>query len=231
MAEFVDEEQHGTEDAITAIATVEDLDRYCYYVAGTVGHMLTEIFGQHHPSISGERLDRMKSLATSFGLGLQLTNIIKDVADDRRRGHYYVPKQLCLLAGIEPREVRDGSHQQESLVVMNALIEKAKGHLCDALTYSICLPRRQHGIRSFCLTSLFFAVQTLRLAERNSELLSSDKKLKISRRLVRVTLAATLSIASVDSLVKGYFRYLAGRSWWLKYKNQRQPEIATKTAG
>lgn len=222
MAEFVESERGHSPDTVTSISTVEDLDRYCYYVAGTVGHMLTDVFAQHHPAISETRHARMRSLATSFGLGLQLTNIIKDVADDRRRGHYYVPRQLCMMAGIEPRNVRDGSHREESMEVLRALIEKAKGHLCDALEYSIILPRRQHGMRSFCLTSLFFAVKTLRLAERDTDLLTSDQKLKISRAAVVRTLVVTWSIASINTLVKMYFRLLAGGPWWRRCRKVQE---------
>ena len=62
-----------------ALATVDDLERYCYYVAGTVGHLLTGLFHTIQPGVSDRRFEQLDKLATSFGLGLQLTNIIKDV--------------------------------------------------------------------------------------------------------------------------------------------------------
>jgi len=195
------------------ISTMDDLDRYCYYVAGTVGHMLTELFSRHHPSV-GNRYDRLKGLATSFGLGLQLTNIIKDVADDRRRGRIFVPRQLCQAAGISPDEVQDPVHVHEARQVMDRLIDKAKGHLCDALRYSTSLPRREYRIRAFCLTSLYFAVRTLRLAQDDGRLLRADQKLKITRAAVRRTVVATKVVAPVDALVRAYFRHLAGPEWW-----------------
>ena len=71
---------------MSALIDVADLDQYCYYVAGTVGHLLTALFPLHHRRLSKDHEKRLKALATSFGLGLQLTNIIKDVADDARRG-------------------------------------------------------------------------------------------------------------------------------------------------
>jgi farnesyl-diphosphate farnesyltransferase len=212
MAEFA-----GKTDASAdrvAIGTVEDLERYCYYVAGTVGHLLTELFRQHKPTPTPGQYHKMESLATSFGLGLQLTNIIKDVADDKRRGQSFLPRQVCRDAGIDPEDIQDKSHLGESRQVMQLLIEKAKNHLCDALRYSIALPRRHYGIRKFCLTSLYFAVGTLRLADRDPLLLDPEHKVKISRAQVYRTILITKLIAPVNWLVKLYFQLLAGGTWW-----------------
>lgn len=212
MAEFAARTRIGPTDA--SIATVDDLERYCYYVAGTVGHLLTELFRQHRPFPTTAQYQRMKSLATSFGVGLQLTNIIKDVAEDLSRGQSFLPQQMCREVGIRPEEVHDESHLSESTHVMRLLIRKAREHLCDALHYSTALPRRHYGIRTFCLTSLYFAVATLRLADRDTWLLDPGHKLKIPRSQVYRTLVLTKLIAPVNWMVKLYFRILAGQSWW-----------------
>jgi farnesyl-diphosphate farnesyltransferase len=206
MAEFVQRPPGG-------IVTVDDLDRYTYYVAGTVGHLLTRLFRLYDTRSAPERYERLEALATSFGRGLQLTNIIKDVADDRRRGFSFVPRQLCQLAGIRPEDLQDEKHRAEARRVLLALIEKAKGHLTDALAYSTTLPRRLYGVRIFCLTSLYFAVRTLRLAERDRRLLDPEHKVKITRAEVYRTLAATRVIAPSNTLVRWYFRLLAGSAW------------------
>jgi farnesyl-diphosphate farnesyltransferase len=206
MAEFVQRPPGG-------IVTVDDLDRYTYYVAGTVGHLLTQLFRLYDGQPAAQRYERLQALATSFGRGLQLTNIIKDVADDRRRGFSFVPRQLCQLAGIRPEDLQDEKHRAEARRVVLTLIEKAKRHLTDALAYSTTLPRRLYGVRLFCLTSLFFAVRTLRLAERDQRLLDPDHKVKITRAEVYRTLAVTRVIASSNTLVRWYFRQLAGTRW------------------
>jgi farnesyl-diphosphate farnesyltransferase len=213
MAEFVGADRKRAGGEIDALGTLEDLDRYCYYVAGTVGHLLTALF-RLRADRSGTRYGELESLATSFGLGLQLTNIIKDVADDRRRGWSFVPRQLCQLAGIRPEDLQDGQHWEEGRRVMRHLITKAKGHLLDALDYSTVLPRSEYGIRLFCLTSLYFAVRTLRLAEADSRLLDPSHKVKITRAEVHRTVVVTRVIAPVNWLVRRYFRVLAGRAWW-----------------
>jgi len=209
MAEFA-RRPPGRPGQLEALSSVDDLDRYCYYVAGTVGHLLTGLFWLHHGRGSERRLENLKGLATSFGLGLQLTNIIKDLADDRRRGWSFVPRQLTRSAGIEPEQMQDRAYGDASRRVMNQLIEKANAHLHDALDYCTALPRSQYRIRLFCLTSLFFAVRTLRRARLDPGLLEPRHKVKISRAEVYRTVLVTHVIAPVDGLVRAYFRHLEG---------------------
>lgn len=213
MAEFATRRRDGAALHLEALSTVDELDRYCYYVAGTVGHLLTELFQLHGGSAFRTRSTTLKQLATSFGLGLQLTNIIKDVSDDRRRGWSFVPQELCQLAGVTPEELHDGRHGASARQVMHILIDKAKGHLLDALDYTIALPRTEYGIRLFCLTALYFAVQTLELAERDDRLLDPRHKVKISRSDVMRTIAIARIVAPSNLLVRLYFRSLARTRW------------------
>jgi farnesyl-diphosphate farnesyltransferase len=219
MADFAGRTNSSSTGA-QSLASVEDLERYCYYVAGTVGHLLTELFRQYSPPPTARQYERMKSLATSFGLGLQLTNIIKDIADDRRRGRSFMPRQLCQAAGVAPHELQHEDRRAESRQVLTTLIDKAKDHLCDALEYSTTLPRGQYGVRNFCLTSLYFAVRTLRLAERNPCLVDPTYKVKISRHQVYRTILTTKLLAPANSLVKAYFRLLAGETWWSRCRER-----------
>lgn len=64
-------------------ATFEDLREYCYRVASAVGLICVEIFGYRDPGT--------RQYAIDLGLALQLTNIVRDVATDLRRGRVYLP--------------------------------------------------------------------------------------------------------------------------------------------
>jgi farnesyl-diphosphate farnesyltransferase len=196
---------------LVSLTSIEELDSYCYYVAGTVGHLLTELFSLHSPRVTPHHYQRLKALSTSFGLGLQLTNIIKDVADDRQRGWSFVPTQLCSLVGVTPEALLEPEHQRQARIVMDTLISKAKGHLNDALAYCTALPRSQYKIRLFCLTPLYFAVRTLALAERDPRLLDPTHKVKITRGEVYRTLCATYIVAPSNHLTAAYFRQLVGK--------------------
>ena len=59
------------------------LQRYCHLVAGIVGEVASNIFGRTE--------DATLAYAHKLGLALQLTNIIRDVGDDARRGRIYLP--------------------------------------------------------------------------------------------------------------------------------------------
>ena len=211
MADFSNEQRfHEASKGVSALIDVSDLDRYCYYVAGTVGHLLTALFPLHHRRLGKRHQEGLKRLATSFGLGLQLTNIIKDVADDARRGWSFVPRNLCSLHDTSPEELLEPSKQAQAQAVMSALIAKAQQHLDDALQYCITLPRSAYRIRLFCLTPMYFALRTLHRARHDPHLLNPDHKVKISRREVYAILRNTSLVAPNNFLVRQYYRRLKG---------------------
>ncbi len=72
------------------LASVRELKDYCYIVAGIVGELLTDLFLHDAPSLGGERKE-LERLMRSFGEGLQLVNILKDVGDDAVDGRVYLP--------------------------------------------------------------------------------------------------------------------------------------------
>lgn len=194
-----------------ALERIADLDRYCWYVAGTVGHLLTDLFRVHSPRVDAARYARMKGLATDFGLGLQLVNIIKDVADDRARGWSFVPRELCAPCGLQPEGLLDPGCAAPAAEAMRRMIAKAESHLAGALDYTLSLPAYDYRMRLFCLAPLLFAVRTLALAARDPRLLDPAHKVKITRGEVYRTLAAGYLVAPSDRLVSAYYRRLAER--------------------
>lgn len=75
------------------VASVRELKDYCYIVAGIVGELLTELFLHDCPPLNGERAE-LERLMRSFGEGLQLVNILKDVGDDAADGRVYLPDSV-----------------------------------------------------------------------------------------------------------------------------------------
>ncbi|HLY25362.1 MAG TPA: squalene/phytoene synthase family protein [Aggregatilineales bacterium] len=68
-------------------ATFRELERYCYCVASTVGLMGLHILG----TAAGVEFEDAKPYALKLGSALQLTNILRDVGEDARRGRIYLP--------------------------------------------------------------------------------------------------------------------------------------------
>jgi farnesyl-diphosphate farnesyltransferase len=213
MAEFVSgplRRDPAAPGALRALPDVAALDRYCYFVAGTVGHLLSALFRQHFRSADAERDRRLESLAGSFGLGLQLTNIVKDAAVDRERGVSFVPEELCLEAGIDAARLTDPASRAEARAVVARVTAMARRHLDDAITYCTYLPRDEYGIRRFCLVSVFLAARTLALVPRDPRLMEPGHTVKITRAEVTRTVLAASAIAPSNALVRRYYRALIG---------------------
>lgn len=86
MAHFV---AQGDELGNVQLQSLEDVRRYCYAVAGIVGEMLTELFLQRTPELSGSA-EELRARAKEFGEGLQLVNILKDSDDDQTAGRSFI---------------------------------------------------------------------------------------------------------------------------------------------
>lgn len=180
------------------------LDEYCYFVAGVVGEMLTELFCEYSSAIARRRRQLMR-LAPSFGQGLQMTNILKDIRADRERGVCWLPRtafglssagQGDLIAELDEETLRTGV---ERLAVV------AHGHLRNALSYTLLIPRRYLGVRRFCLWALGMAVPTLDNIYRNPAF-ESGEDVKISRDEVRRIVRRYGLMAGSDTLLRRLFR-------------------------
>ncbi|HYK82129.1 MAG TPA: phytoene/squalene synthase family protein [Gemmatimonadales bacterium] len=189
------------------LADLAALDRYCYVVAGVVGEMLTTLFCQHSPAIA-RRGAALHALARSFGEGLQLTNILKDLWDDRQRGACWLPRDICAAAGVDLGAlVPGGAGQGDFAAALGRLIGIAHAHLRNALAYVLLVPRRERGIRTFCLWAIGLAMLTLRNLNRRRDF-ADGAEVKVSRRGVRATIAVTALAQSSDALLRFAFALL-----------------------
>jgi len=196
---------------IRALQSLEELESYCYYVAGTVGKMLTSLFIGNIPDLNDERREVMNRLDLSFALGLQLTNIIKDCATDYERGWCYLPGSLLRAAEVSPERMLETELQPRVLHVLNQLVLKTAVHLEDALEYTLAIPPSAPKIRLFNLWSLFFAIRTLVRAWDNPELLDPNSKVKIPRHEIYRTIAETREAVESDTALRGLFSLIRSR--------------------
>ena len=129
--------RHQQQASRRGLPDMRAVDDYCYHVAGVVGEMLTELFCDYSPAIAARRGELMR-LAVSFGQGLQMTNILKDVWEDRRRGACWLPRELFQAAGLtlEHASPDDAAYQQ----TLRQLVGIASDHLDNALCYTLLVP-------------------------------------------------------------------------------------------
>ena len=200
MAEF---QQHAT---AAGLNDLPHLDRYCYHVAGVVGEMLTELFCNYSAEIN-ERRDELLPLSVSFGQGLQMTNILKDVWDDRRRGACWLPRDIFLDAGFDLRSLAAGHHDPRFADGLFTLAGIARGHLADALRYIQLIPAHETGIRRHCLWALGMAVLTLRRIHATPAF-QAGREVKISRRSVRAVTVVTSTLVRSNLALHLLFKTL-----------------------
>ncbi len=190
------------------LADLATLDRYCYHVAGVVGEMLTRLFCEHSPEIALNR-EKLIPLAVSFGQGLQMTNILKDIWTDLSRGACWLPRDVFAKTGFDLNELAPGRSDERFARGLETLVAIAHAHLKNAVRYAVLIPAEEVGIRNFCLWAIGMAVLTLRKISRHPNFQSGDE-VKISRRSVRATVVASRLAASRDRTIRLLF-HLAGR--------------------
>ncbi len=181
MAETVRREMRGEG---LRLQDEEDLKRYCYYVAGTVGKLLCNEWALDRKSITLAIKAALDERAISFGLGLQVTNILKGVTDDIARGVAYVPSKLFTAAGIDLQTLIDNPNDPRGREVVAGLADMTLLWLDEALEYTLTIPAIERDIRLFCALPLVFAVRTLSLALRTTDVFS-ENVLKITRDEVK----------------------------------------------
>jgi phytoene synthase len=98
--------------------TWDELATYCYHVAGTVGLIAAPILGC--------RDEAALAHAVSLGIAMQLTNILRDVAEDARMGRLYLPLEELRAFGVEPAALLAG---------------RPNGHFADLLGFEIARAR------------------------------------------------------------------------------------------
>ena len=199
MAEFQES------STLSGLPLMRDLDRYCYHVAGVVGEMLTELFCAHAPDIDAQRA-RLLELAVSFGQGLQMTNILKDIWEDRARGMCWLPRDVFERAGFDLDDLRPDRRSPAFERGLAELIGVARLHLGRALVYTLMMPGGETGIRRFCLRALGMAVLTLRRIHARLEFRAGEE-VKISRASVGATVVVTDLAAGRDPLLRGLFAF------------------------
>ncbi len=188
----------------SGLPRLADLNRYCYVVAGVVGELLTDLFCHFAPH-NAENYDKLMALATSFGQGLQMTNILKDAWDDRRRGACWLPRDLFLQEGYDLDNLWDEGNDPGFQAGLKRLIGIAHAHLHNALRYTLLLSPKDKGIRRFCLLALGLAILTIRKINHSHQYFHGEE-VKISRRSVRYTYLATRFGAAQDWILKALFR-------------------------
>jgi farnesyl-diphosphate farnesyltransferase len=115
-----------------------------------------------------------------------MTNILKDVWEDRSRGACWLPQEVFVRHGIDLAHLSPEHYDARFGTSMSELIGVAHAHLRNALAFTLLIPAQETGIRRFCLWAIGLAVLTLRKIQRNPQF-TSGSQVKVSRSTVAMT--------------------------------------------
>jgi farnesyl-diphosphate farnesyltransferase len=193
--------------SLKGLARSTDLDDYCYYVAGVVGEMLTDLFCDYSPQIARHR-PALSANAASFAQGLQMTNILKDVWEDRSRGACWLPQEVFTRHGVDLAGLSSEPHDPRFGAGFLELVGVAHAHLRNALDYTLLIPSKETGIRRFCLWAIGLAVLTLRKIEHNPRF-TAGAQVKVTRSAVAMTRLLTNVAGRSDWMLRRLFAQAA----------------------
>jgi farnesyl-diphosphate farnesyltransferase len=180
MAMFV--ERYADQGGLR-IQSRSELEEYCYYAAGTVGNLVTNLLARG--DITTERRARLYDTAEDFGLLLQLVNVAKDVYDDyTEEDNVYLPAEWLDEEGVPQDGVVDPEHEDGAAAVVRRTAGHARSFLDDAQTYLETVPTVDGNTVAAWAIPFLLAVGTLRELQARPEDALSETGVKVSRKEV-----------------------------------------------
>lgn len=177
---------------ICALPTAAELDQYTYLVAGCVGEFWTRLCFRHLRNFATMSEAKMLALGKHYGMGLQLTNILRDAGPDLRAGRCYFPEDELAAARMTPTQIfREPERFQ---AIYRKWIDKASRGLGAGMQYSRAI--RDRRVRAATALPALIGTRTLALlSDAGATVL--QRNLKVPRREVRrLILSLLFSFAS-----------------------------------
>lgn len=193
---------------LMALRSMDELDRYTYYVAGCVGEFWTLMMSAHVPSLADWDVAAMGNIGVRFGQGLQLTNVLKDVARDLQRGRCYLPEPLLRKAGLAPKDLLKKETLPALRPVVVEVVQIALAHLDQGWRYTMAIPRREVRLRLACMWPILFAGHTLQRVVVSPGLLDAAVNVKMPKSQVRLLMALTALTGACGYLWTAYWGHV-----------------------
>ncbi len=114
--------------------TFDDLQRYCYHVASVVGLVCLEIFTYTD--------QKARDHAISLGTAMQLTNILRDIAEDAARGRIYIPQEDLRRFGYTEQDLLLGTVNRSFEEMMRFEIQRTRSYFEESSKLESMLPPR-----------------------------------------------------------------------------------------
>ena len=161
------------------LQTLEELEEYCWYAAGTVGTLITGLVAR---GASQERAEELRANARSFALLLQLVNIAKDVENDyHEENNVYLPAEWLEEEDVPVDEVTHEENHGAVTNVIQRVTGRAETYLDDAQRYLEVVPETHGNRLSAWAIPYFLAVGTMRELRERPEDVIREGDVKVPR--------------------------------------------------
>lgn len=177
--EFFEELINGVEMdfSINRYETWQDLHQYCYRVASMVGLICTAVFGTRpHP--------QARQFAIDMGIGLQVTNIMRDVKEDAARGRVYFPADELARFGLTADDILAGVYDDRFIALMKHQSRRARRHFKSGRRLLPLLDMRSRMCVNV-MQGVYFDILK-RIESRNYDVISERVRLSTPQKLAAI---------------------------------------------
>jgi farnesyl-diphosphate farnesyltransferase len=174
----------ATAEHPVALTSADELDDYTFRVAGCVGEFWTRMCRAH--IFPQARLDDhwLIEKGIRFGKGLQLVNVLRDIAADLRKGRCYLPADGLTRLGLQPIDLLDPNSEPRLRPLYDEWLRCAETHLAAGWEYATALPWRAVRVRLASALPILIGTDTLALL-RTGPVLDPQHRIKVSRQQVK----------------------------------------------
>jgi phytoene synthase len=167
-------------------ASWDQLRRYCYHVAGTVGLLVAPILGCQD--------DAALPYAVDLGIAMQLTNILRDVGEDARRGRLYLPLDELAAFGCDPEAILSGRPSGRFRELLAFQVARARDLYVEARRGIPALSPA--GRLTTLAASQFYATILTAIEERDYEVFSARAYVPNGRKIAALPGVAAAFVRS-----------------------------------
>lgn len=196
---------------VVALESTADLDQYTYYAAGCVGEFWTETTMAHCPVLRDWDPAAMRRRGMRFGQGLQMTNVLRDLAHDLRIGRCYLPRQDLARVFLAPEELLDPAALERLRPLLQEFVALTLNHYAEGWAYILAIPASEIRLRLACTWPHFIGLRTLERLQGSRDLLDPRVTVKIPRPAVYAILLRSVATVWSDAGLNQYYRALRGR--------------------
>lgn len=170
------------------LRTIDELEEYCWYAAGTVGTLVTKLVSR---GVSPEVRDRLETNARAFSLLLQLVNVAKDVVDDyEEENNVYLPAEWLDEAGATAADIGTRQSVDELAAVVERVTDRAITYLDGAQAWLEAMPERRGNTLAAWAVPYLLAVGTIRELKRRPADVIREGGVKVTREEVHAVVGA-----------------------------------------